>query len=281
MFTKAKQVKDVNKNMATCHKAHLSPAINHVNNQWISSSIRFFSFFKKTLGWGADQIFICSLFELILMKLSEHTLWFRSHQSKASQMVKRVHSTTAFWGSLSPAQRQVNNQWIFSGILIFSFRLEKHWDRGQTKFWSVPLLSLFWWSQVNIPCDSNLINQRRARWSRRSTTPLPSREVFLLHKDKSTISEYSPVLRFSAFGWKSIETGGRPNFDLCPCWAYFDEVKWIYLVIPILSIKGEPDGQEGLQHRCLLGSLSPAQKQVNNQWMFLSISIFSFWLEKH
>ena len=146
MFTKAKQVKDVNKNMATCHKAHLSPAINHVNNQWISSSIRFFSFFKKTLGWGADQIFICSLFELILMKLSEHTLWFRSHQSKASQMVKRVHSTTAFWGSLSPAQRQVINQWIFSSI-----------------------------------------------W-------------------------------FSAFVWKSVETGGRSNFDLYPYWAYLDEV---------------------------------------------------------
>ena len=189
--------------MATCHKAHLSPAINHVNNQWISSSIRFFSFFKKTLGWGADQIFICSLFELILMKLSEHTLWFRSHQSKASQMIKKVYNTTAFW------------------------------------------------------------------------------EVFLLRKDKSAISEYSPVFRFSAFGWKSIETGGRPNFDLCPCWAYFDEVKWIYLVIPILSIKGEPDGQEGLQHRCLLGRLSPAQKQVNNQWMFSSTLIFSFWLEKH
>ena len=146
MFTKANQVKEVNKNMATCHKVHLSPAINHVNNQWISSSIRFFSFFKKTLGWGADQIFICSLFELILMKLSEHTLWFWSHQSKASQMVKRVHSTTAFWGSLSPAQRQVNNQWIFSSI-----------------------------------------------W-------------------------------FSAFVWKSVETGGRSNFDLYPYWAYLDEV---------------------------------------------------------
>ena len=47
---------------------------------------------------------------------------------------------------------------------------------------------------------------------------------------------------------------GRSNFDLSSDWAYLDEVKWIYLVIPISSIKGEPDGQEGLQHHCLLGN---------------------------
>ena len=175
MFTKANQVKDVNKNMATCHKVHLSPAINHVNNQWISSNIYiFFSFLKNTrmgarpniylfpfwtyldearctylvipissikgesdgqeglqhhcllgksfsctktsqqsvnilqyfdfqlsagkaLRQGADQILICALVELILMKSSEYTLWFQSYQSKASQVVKKVYNTPAFW----------------------------------------------------------------------------------------------------------------------------------------------------------------------------------------
>ena len=207
MFTKAKQVKDVNKNMATCHKAHLSPAINHVNNQWISSSIRFFSFFKTTLGWEADQIFICSLFELILMKLSGHTLWFRSHQSKASQMVKRVHSTTAFWGSLSPAQRQVNNQWIFSSISIFSFWLEKHWNRWQIKFWSVPIFSLSWWSQVKIPCNSDLINQRRARWSRRSTTPLPSGKSFSCAKTSQQSVNILQYFDFQLLAGKALRQG--------------------------------------------------------------------------
>ena len=82
----------------------------------------------KALRQGADQILVCPLVELILMKSSEYTLWYQSYQSKASQMVKKVYNTTAFWGTLSPAQRKVNNQWMFSSILIFSFWLEKHSD---------------------------------------------------------------------------------------------------------------------------------------------------------
>ena len=141
------------------------------------------------------------------MKSSEYTLWFQSYQSKASEMVKMVHNTTAFWGSLSPAQRQVNNQWIFSSTSIFSFRLEKHWDRGQTKFWSVPLLSLFWWSQVNIPCDSNLINQRRARWSRRSTTPLPSGKTFSCAKTSQQSVNVLQYFDFQLLAGKALRQG--------------------------------------------------------------------------
>ena len=112
MFTKANQVKEVNKNTATCYKVHLSPAINHVNNQWISSNIYIF----------------------------------------------------------------------------FSFL-------------------------------------------------------------------------------KNIRMGAGPNIYLFPFWTYLDEVKWTYLVIPILSIKGEPDGQEGPQHHCLLGKsfscTKTSQQSVN------------------
>ena len=120
----------------------LSPAQRQVNNQWMFSSLLIFSFLLVKYFDTADQILICPLIELILMKSSEYTLWFQSHQSKASQMVKKVYNTTAFWGSLSPAQRQVNNQWMFSSILIFSFWLEKHSDWGQIKFWYDPSLSI-------------------------------------------------------------------------------------------------------------------------------------------
>ena len=62
MFTKANQVKDVNKNMATCHKVLLSPAINHVNNQWISSSIKFFQFLETNIRMGGRSNFYLSPF---------------------------------------------------------------------------------------------------------------------------------------------------------------------------------------------------------------------------
>ena len=113
-------------------------------------------------------------------------------------------------------------------LQYFDFQLlaGKALRQGADQIRSVPLLSLSWWSLVNIPCDSNLINQRQARWSRGSTTPLPSGELFLLHKEKSTISECSPVYWFSAFGWNSIRTGGRSNLYLTPYWAYLDKIKY-------------------------------------------------------
>ena len=96
--------------------------------------------------------------------------------------------------------------------LIFSFCLEKRWDRGKIKFRSVPLLSLSWWSLANIPCDSNLINQRQAKWSRRSTTPLPSRELFLLHKDKSTISDVLQYIDFQLLAGIGLGLGANQIF---------------------------------------------------------------------
>ena len=150
--------------------------------------------------------------------------------------------------------------------LIFSFCLEKRWDRGKIKFRSVPLLSLSWWSLANIPCDSNLINQRQAKWSRRSSTPLPSREVFFLHKDKSTISEYSPVFDFQLLSGKALRQG-EDQISICTLielilmksseytlWFQSHQSKTSQMVKKVFNTTP------------FQGTLSPAQRQVNNQW---------------
>jgi len=169
MFTKAKQVKDVNKNMTTCHKVHLSPCDSDLINQrqvrWsrrsttplpsrevfllhkdkslISEYSPVFDFqllSGKALRQGEDQISICTLIELILMKSSEYTLWFQSHQSKTSQMVKKVYNTTPFQGTLSPAQRQVNNQWCSPVYWFSAFG----WNRIRTGGKSNLYLTPYW-----------------------------------------------------------------------------------------------------------------------------------------
>ena len=169
MFTKAKQVKDINKNMATCHKVHLSPAINHVNNQWISSSIRFFQFLEKNIRMGGRANFYLFPFWAYLDEVKWKYLVIPISSIKGKPDGQEGYNTTAFW------------------------------------------------------------------------------EVFLLRKDKSTISEYSPVFRFLAFGWKSIKTGGRSNFDK----LHFS------VLIPLqFSQRWSQRGQSGW-------TLSPAQNHIN------------------
>ena len=93
----------------------------------------------KALRQGEDQISICTLIELILMKSSEYTLWFQSHQSKTSQMVKKVFNTTPFQGTLSPAQRQVNNQWCSPVYWFSAFGWNRIRTGGKSNLYLTPI----------------------------------------------------------------------------------------------------------------------------------------------